>query len=367
MIYRLLARLLPTRAAPTDPHRILLVLPCCIGDVVLGTATLAALRRRYPHAHITWAVGRWSRPVLEGHPLLDALLDTGEAALPVKSPRAFLTFVRNVRVGRYDLTVSLVRSPLMSVALLLAGVPHRAGLDSAGRGFGYNIRAPISPVQPRHEADVYLDVARVLGADTTGVRATVPVTAPPPAPIPDFLTEGKRYIVVHPGGGRNPGMVMDIKRWPAENVGALVNGLRAALGSDLEVVLLYGRDEGGLMDTVRTYIEGRRVLRYAGLPFAQIAALARNALLYIGNDTGITHYAAAAGARTVMILGPSDPARYAPYADNAIALWKPAPVAREGVAAGAPVDWDWARDGISADEALRQVLAFLQNPPPAPA
>jgi len=41
--------------------RLLLVLPCCIGDVVLATATLTALRRAYPQAHITWAVGSWSR------------------------------------------------------------------------------------------------------------------------------------------------------------------------------------------------------------------------------------------------------------------------------------------------------------------
>ncbi len=55
-----------------------------------------------------------------------------------------------------------------------------------------------------------------------------------------------------------------------------------------------------------------------------------------------------------MILGPSDPQRYAPFAPGALALWRPAAIARGGVAAGAPVDWDWARDGISVADAERQ-------------
>jgi ADP-heptose:LPS heptosyltransferase len=97
------------------------------------------------------------------------------------------------------------------------------------------------------------------------------------------------------------------------------------------------------------------------LSFGEIAALARGARLYIGNDTGLTHLAAAAGAKTVMILGPSDPNRYAPFAPDSLALWKPAALPGGGVAAGAPTDWDWARDGISVDEAEQQIRAWLSG------
>ena len=146
----ILNSLLPTRRPPHDPRRIVLILPCCIGDVVLATATLRALRRTFPSSHITWAVGSWSKGVIEHHDLLDAILDTGTAALPVKSRREMLDFARLLRKGHFDLAVSLVRSPLMSMAVLLSGIRHRAGLDSGGRGFGYNIRARIDPSQPRH-------------------------------------------------------------------------------------------------------------------------------------------------------------------------------------------------------------------------
>jgi hypothetical protein len=62
-----------------------------------------------------------------------------------------------------------------------------------------------------------------------------------------------------------------------------------------------------------------------------------------------------------MILGPSDPQRYAPFADNALALWKPTAVPHGGVVAGAPPDWDWSRDGISVDEAEAKIRAWLSE------
>jgi ADP-heptose:LPS heptosyltransferase len=96
------------------------------------------------------------------------------------------------------------------------------------------------------------------------------------------------------------------------------------------------------------------------LSFGEIAALARDARLYVGNDTGLTHFAAAAGAKTVMLLGPSDPARYAPFGADAIALWKPTTLHQRGVGSGTPEAWDWSRDGIGVDEAEAQIAAWLE-------
>jgi ADP-heptose:LPS heptosyltransferase len=355
ILYRLLAVLFPTRKSRPAPRRILLVLPCCIGDVILATATLCALRRAFSQAHITWAVGSWSRGALEGHPLLDALLDTGVEALPVKSFSGFWRFVRQVRAGRYDLVVSLVRSPLMSAALWFTAIPFRTGLNSSGRGFGYNIRVEVDARTPRHEADIYLDTARALHINTAGCRANVAVFDEIRRHIQDLLGNAP-YLVLNPAGGRNPGMVMDSKRYPPDNFARLGDKLAARTGA--RVVLIGGPDDDALVEAVRTQMyTAAQVL--TGLSFKEIAALAAEAMVYIGNDTGLTHLAAAAGAKTVMIMGPSDPARYAPYTDNAIAVWKPANISPEGVAAGAPADWDWARDGISVEEVEQRIIEFL--------
>jgi len=349
------------------PARIVLIQPCCIGDVVLATATLAALRVGYPDAHITWAVGSWSRPAIEAHDLLDAVLDTGPEALPVRTLSGMMRFVRQLRDGRFDLAVSLVRSPLMSMALMLSGIPRRAGLDSAGRGFGYNIRVKINPDEARHEAEIYLDVARALRIDTAGCYANIPVLEVDQQHIKKVLHERgvrARYIVLNPAGGRNPGMTMDVKRWPAKNFAALAERLTERLQAD--VVLLGGPGDEALVESVRANIHKStssfiNTAFVGALSFGEIAALAQGGVVYVGNDTGLTHLAAASGAKTAMILGPSDPARYAPFAQNAIALWKHnGALRRGGVSAGAPSHWNWGMYGIGVGEVERELAAFLR-------
>ncbi|MBC7870704.1 MAG: glycosyltransferase family 9 protein [Chitinophagaceae bacterium] len=355
--YRFLPLFFPKRKPPPHPARIVLILPCCIGDVVMATATLKALRRGYPNAHITWAVGSWSRKAIEDHDLLDDLLDTGEATLPVKSWEAMRHFARQLRAGEFDLAVSLVRSPLMSAAVLLSGIPYRAGLNSAGRGFGYNIRAKINPAVSRHEGEIYLDVARALKLDTADCYANVPVRLAYRAKIRGLTGAQGRYIVLNPAGGQNPGMMMDAKRWPPAHFAALADRLSAQTGA--RIVLIGGPNDHAISEAVLAAMTTPALDFTGKFSFGEIAALAAESLLYVGNDTGLTHFAAAAGAKTVMILGPTDPARYAPFTPNSHALWKPTALPVGGVASGVPADWDWARDGISIDEAFERIMDFL--------
>lgn len=343
-----------------SPRRIIFILPCCIGDVVLATATLSAIRRAFPEAAITWAISSWARPVIESHPLITDVLDTGPQALPTGSLADIVRFAGKLRAGRYDLAVSLVRSPTMSAAAALAGIPVRAGLDSGGRGFGYNVRAHIDPDEPRHEADIYLDVARALLLDVSGVAPNIPVH---PADQDTIWSQMEargveRYIVINPAGGRNPGMDLEIKRYPLPQMAELADRLAADLGAS--IVLLGGPDDRPLLDQVAARLNRPPAAVFAGdLTFGQMAALAHDSLFYLGNDTGMSHLAAATGAKTAMIFGPTDPARYGPLNDEAIALWKPVPVTRRGVADGAPEDFDWAADGIHVEDAEKAIYQFL--------
>lgn len=330
--------------------------------MILATPVLAALRRAYPDAHITWAIGRWSRAAIEHHNLLDDLLDTGEAALPVYRWRDFWRFMRLMRGGKYDLAVSLVRSPLMSIALLLSGIGLRAGVNSGGRGFGYNLRADVNPDEARHEAEIYLDVVRKIGLDTAGCYANVPVYEADKAVVETILKENgiwDRYVVINPAGGSNPGMEMDSKRWPPGHFAALIERLRESYG--VSSVLLAGPKDQTLINAVESHLK-TPVMAFSGmLTFSQIAAFAAGAMIYIGNDTGLTHLAAGTGVKTVMIFGPSDPARYAPFTPNSRAVWKPTTLKAGGVASGTPDDWDWARDGIGVDEVYNTVTQFLDE------
>lgn len=357
---RLLARLLPGSAPiPTAPRRIVLIQPCCIGDVVMATAALAALQTHYPAAHITWAVGGWSKAVVDGHPLVDAVLDTGPAANPA-APRYLRAFVGQLRAGGFDMAVSLVRSRWMSAAVLLAGIPVRVGLDSGGRGFGYNVRVPVDLSARRHEVDIYLDAAARLGADVGGLRPMIPLTDEDIARAGAVRAENGitgRYLVVNPSGGVNPGAQMDAKRYPPGKLAALVNAVVRPLGI-AQVVIAAGPGDDALVSALARDLARPAVTFVGSLRFREIGALAVGGVLYLGNDTGLTHVAAACGARTVMLLGPTDPARYGAYSPEALNIWKPGQLAAGGFAGGVPPGWNWDDHGIGVDEAAGEILSW---------
>jgi ADP-heptose:LPS heptosyltransferase len=344
----------------TQPRKILLLKPCCIGDVVMTTPLLTALRRAYPESHITWGVGTHSAAAIANHPLLDAILPTGPASNPAKSPAGMLRLVQELRAGQFDMAVVPVRSPLISLAVRLAGIPIRAGLDSTGRGRFYTVKAPVDPAEIRHESDIYLGIARALGLDTTDCWASTHVDSAQVEGLRRMLNGVNRLVVVHAGGGQNPGMAMLEKRPPIpllSNVAA-----RAAAHLKARIAILGGPGDRDRADELHESLHGANPISLVGiLDFSQIAALGQIAQLVIGPDTGLLHLMAAAGAPTVMIFGPSDPRRYAPFVppDRVAAPWRPFPLPEGGVASGPPKDWTWEKNGITANEVWQETQALL--------
>src|SRR5262249_43008864 len=119
------------------PRRIALIKPSALGDVVHALPALTALRRRFPHAHITWVVNRSFEPLLRGHPDLDATLAFDRGAGRGGFWAAFGSwgrFLSRLRRGRFDLALDLqglLRSGVMTRA---TGAPRRVGLSGAREG-----------------------------------------------------------------------------------------------------------------------------------------------------------------------------------------------------------------------------------------
>lgn len=364
MVYSILAQLLPPKSIIVKPKRIVFIRPCCIGDVVMATGALSALRETYPDAHITWALGSWSARAVEHHPAIDAILDTGSTDLPVRSLAGLMRFVRQLRAGQFDMAVSLVRSPLMSLAVLLTGIPLRVGLDSAGRGFGYHVRVAINPNDSQHEGDIYLKVIQAIAGKPIHAYANLPLLDSAITAIQSRLTSAnitQPFIVAHPGGGSNPGMQMDSKRYPLPQLAEMLNQLCEKFSATL--ILIGGPNDGELVDIVQQHLRVKSVAWVGDLSFTEIGALAQSAMVYIGNDTGLTHIAAASGAKAVMMMGPTDPKRYAPFTANHLVLWQSVDLQAGGVATAHQQTWDWARDGFTVNDGIVQITNFIRNNP----
>jgi ADP-heptose:LPS heptosyltransferase len=360
-IYALLGRLFPTKQPPTSPKRILILKPCCIGDVVMTTALLMAIRRAYPQAQITFAVGKWSMGALEGQTAIDKLLDIGAGANPAKSINGMWRTVRLLRAQRCDMVFVPDRSPVLGLATWLAGIPHRVGLDSNGRGFAYTVRAMVHPDEEINEGEIYLRLAHVVGIITDGIHTHIDIPEHIQLTIEKRLAEKNitsPYIVIHPAGGANPGMVMSSKRWLPQHFATLATWLHHAYGAVM--IFIGANDDKPIIQQVIQHLSIPYHDFTGELTLMQIGALGKASLIYIGNDTGLTHLVAATGAKTAMILGPSSPKRYAPYHPNAIALWKPVALPSGGVEQQL-TNWDWERDGIGVEAVISAIASFLSG------
>ena len=312
------------------PRRILVLRRCCLGDVLMTTPLLAALDETYPAAGITYATGPWSRAALGGNPRVDEVW-----TLPAGGGiAAWLATVRCLRRGRFDLAMLPERSPLVHLAAWLARIPRRVGLDSGGRGFALTDAVPTRGV--RHEVERSLDLARALGiAVPPGPHRPEYLPAPASIARVDALLEERGVVppllVVHPGGGANPGAVMTSKRWPTERFGQLADALHARHGGS--VVLVGAPDDRPCVDATRAAMETAALDVCGALSLDELGALCCRAALYIGNDSGATHLAEACGAPTVVVFGPTDPAMYGPVDGVGEAVWDAAacaPVVRRG-------------------------------------
>jgi lipopolysaccharide heptosyltransferase II len=317
-----MAPLQPLPPLPVGPCRILVVKPGMLGDVLLTTPVLAALRARFPRATIHYAVGQYARPAITGHPAVSALVDVGGGA--GRGRRSLLSLLYQMRTGHYDICLILDRSPLLASLPLLAGIPIRAGIDSAGRGFALNVRVPWD--ESLHEADLYLQVAGALGCPTNGYHLSfAPGDAAERQVDALWAAHGLQppVVALAPGGGSNPGMDLPEKRWPPASFAALGDRLHTELHAT--IVLLGGPGDRDLCATVRAAMQAPAVDLGGPAPFAERGALLRRCALYVGNDSGPTHLAVAVGCPVVAIFGPTDPGLYGPYHAQARTVRRPLP------------------------------------------
>ncbi len=137
-----------------QPAAVLIVKPCCLGDVLLTTPLVAAIRAGYPTAHITYAVGSWSAPMVATSEHIDEILVVPDNW----TLGSLLATARVLRERHFEIAFVPDRSPTLTLLVWLAHIPQRVGLDSAGRGFAYTHPVPYS-FGPTHEATVYSSLA----------------------------------------------------------------------------------------------------------------------------------------------------------------------------------------------------------------
>ncbi len=307
------------------PHpSILIVKLGSIGDIVHTLPAAAVVRASLPQARIAWAVERHTAEILRGTSIVDELIE-----LDTRELRR-LRFVEDARFG-WRAQVQNLRRNSFDVALDFQGLWKSAAvafLSGAPKRYGFNrqsLREPSSRVLLTNEIRVPSDVHVIrknllLVRDALGInvsldaddwRFPIAISEEHEAETAKIISQvGTRFAILNPGGN------WWTKRWSAERFGELADEILRR--HNLPSVVPYAPAEEDLAKRVvaasRTNAAQMRQLSLKGF-----FALARNAQIYVGGDTGLTHLAIAAGAPVVGLFGPTEWWRNgSPHADDSV-------------------------------------------------
>ncbi|MCG3134859.1 MAG: ADP-heptose--LPS heptosyltransferase 2 [Planctomycetes bacterium] len=287
--------------------RILVRGPNWLGDVVMATPLLRAVRETWPRAKLAVCVTPGGAAVLEGLPWFDEVIPWR------KSEHGGLggtfRFARELRARNFDLAISCPNSFRVALQLRLAGIPRRVGWAYGGRSFLLTDR--LRPEMrghrrvPRPMPEYYLDLARHLGCEVLGDDTELATTPAGEEEADRFLAE--RGARGEPLAGLNVGASFGpSKLWNAAGFAAVAAGLR--LSRRLRPVVLSGPGEEAIGRDVEDAIGGD-VVRTSDskLSISGLKSLVRRLALLVSTDTGPRHFGIAFDVPTVCVMGSTDP------------------------------------------------------------
>ncbi|MFH1858523.1 MAG: glycosyltransferase family 9 protein [Candidatus Omnitrophota bacterium] len=292
-----------------------------IGNILLLTPALEAFHQNFPEAKLTMIVGSSkTQELLEGCPYLERSIVYETERFWAGSFFRRLSFVRDLRKERFDITFCTFLEPGFKSSFLayLTGAPVRVGYDFRGRGFLYT--HPLELIPNRHEVDLNLDLVRALGGKVKDQR-----------PIVWLQEEEKRWAEaflkgkgVEPGDclvGFHPGSspLHHEKRWDPDHFAALADRMVEAWNA--RILIVGGEAEAKLAKEIEEKM--RHPLHVAiGQTLKETAALLGRCRLFVSNDTGLSHLAAAVGIPVISIFGPTNPWKSRPVGESCVIIRK---------------------------------------------
>jgi heptosyltransferase-2 len=301
------------RALSTDERdgpSLLVAQTSFLGDVVLTTPLLDALRARIRPRRLSVMVRPDAVPLLEGHPAVDDLIVDDKRGAN-RGVAGMIRQARRLRAEAFDVVVSPHRSLRTALVLAAARIPRRVGFD-ASRGFWLFHERVHRPTE-RHDVERNLALLEAFGGWSEPPRLHVPVR-PEAARAAEGLLAGRSAPIV----GVAPGSVWATKRWTEGGFADLV----CALHDDgMEIVLLGAAD-----DQARAH----RIAAAAGVPvtdltgrtdLATFVAVVDRLGVLVANDSAPMHVAVARGVPVVAVFCATTPALgFGPYGQRAVVV-----------------------------------------------
>jgi heptosyltransferase-2 len=274
-----------------------------LGDVVLSTPVIKHLRKLFPDAYIAFMVRPENRGVVSADGHLNEVIVYDKYGLDDGIAGMF-RIAGKLKRRRFDISISLHPDARVHLALFLAGIPRRIGYDRKMPLFLTERYTHRKQKGMMHEVDYNLDLLGRAGFDTgdtdrmpyihTDYRVRLFV---------DRMMKdrglGDDLAVIHPGAS------CPSKRWPAERFAAVADEVSSRTGC--QIVLVGGEGTEAFSEKVINDMRNRAVDLTGTLRIAELAELISRSRVFISNDSGPVHVAAAVKTPCVVIFGRNDP------------------------------------------------------------
>lgn len=341
------------RAAQTD--RILIIRPDHLGDVLLTTPALHALRQAYPNTEIHALVGGWSAGILESNTNIDLVLTipfpgfTRGAVTDWRSPYryAFQTAARLRRIGYAQAIIMRPDHWWGAWLARLTGIPKRIGYQHP------DTELFLTDAIPHQHEHVVRQSLRLIESVTkqpvTDERVVYrfDTSSSDHAYIRGYLeewgiAEDDPIFCIHPGSGTK------IKQWQPEKWAQVADILTEQLAA--RVVFTGGDHELPLIQTIQSKMQQPVTIMAGDTQVSHLAALYERAKVVLGPDSGPLHLAASVGTPTVTLFGPADPIEFSTWGNP-----QKHPILTTNIACRPCRILDWSSDDAKYHPCVRDI------------
>jgi predicted lipopolysaccharide heptosyltransferase III len=286
-----------------------------IGDVLLATPTVRAIKAARPNVRVTMMVNRGTEDVLSGNPDVDEIMVLDKGSLTAQS-----RFIAGLRGRQFDAVIDLTDGDRSAFLTWISGAPVRIGFNDEHRWRGKYYTEVVPPragVQHRIDRDQEaLKPMNVQAGPGDPVLWLTPEERNSADELLDqFGVQRSQSMVI-----LQPGARYWFKAWPPERFAELADYLTSRYGCR---VLIGGSDQDiDLAQQIRQRAKNHPIIMAGRTTIKQFASIAKKSALFVGSDSGAMHIASAVGTPVVALFGPSNPREWGPRGGPVEVLYK---------------------------------------------
>ncbi|MEO8045653.1 MAG: putative lipopolysaccharide heptosyltransferase III [Nitrospirota bacterium] len=286
-----------------------------IGDVLLATPTVRAIKAAQPDVRVTMMVNRGTEDVLSENPDLEEVIVLDKGSLAAQS-----RLIAGLRSRRFDTVIDLTDGDRSAFLTWISGASVRIGFNDEHRWRGkYYTQVVQSMPGVQHRIDRDLEALKPMSIQAGSKDPQLWLTPEEEKSADELLDQlgvqrSQSMMILQPGAR------YWFKAWPPDRYAELADRLTSHY--DCQVLIGGSNQDVDLAQQIRQTTKSEPVIIAGRTTIKQFSAIVKNSTLFVGSDSGAMHIAAAVGTSVVALFGPSNPAEWGPRGKTNQVIYK---------------------------------------------